>query len=59
MWATVEYHGSYHVIPINDKKEHSFENCDCGVYYEDGVYVHNSYDKRELLEELDCNDLAQ
>ena len=52
MWATIEHHDSVHVVPINDIKEHSLDNCECGVKYNDGVYIHNSYDKRELLEGL-------
>ena len=52
MWATIEFHGSVHVVPIDDIKEHSFDGCECGVKYDAGVYIHNSYDNRELLEEL-------
>ena len=51
MWQTIKFHDSYHVVPSNDTKEHSLEDCKCGIKYEDGVYVHNSYDGRELLEE--------
>ena len=55
MWATIEFHDSVHVVPIDDIKEHSLDNCECGVKYNDGVYIHNSYDKRELLEQLDID----
>ena len=54
MWQTIKFHGSYHVVPINDTKEHSLENCKCGIKYKDGVYVHNSYGGRELLEEAEA-----
>ncbi|MEG2273218.1 MAG: hypothetical protein RSC05_13205 [Acinetobacter sp.] len=53
-WGVYEYHESAHVVPINDIKEHSLEDCKCGVKYDDGVYVHNSYDGRELLEEAEA-----
>ena len=55
MWATIEFHDSVHVVPIDDIKKHSLDNCECGVKYNDGVYIHNSYDKRELLEQLDID----
>ncbi|MEG2114569.1 MAG: hypothetical protein RRZ38_11850 [Hafnia sp.] len=51
MWQITKFLGYYHVLPVNDTKQHSFKNCECGVKYDDGVYVHNSYDGRELLEE--------
>lgn len=52
MWEIVEYHDSLHVMPVGDVKNHSVPHCDCGVCYVDGVYVHNSYDERELVENL-------
>ena len=55
MWATIEHHDSVHVVPIDDINEHSLDNCECGVKYSDGVYIHNSYDKREVLEQLDID----
>lgn len=43
----------YHIIPEKDFREHSFENCWCNPRInEDGVYVHNSADGREYLEDL-------
>ena len=52
-WEVHEIHDSVHVIPQNDLKPHDFNpNCACGVSYEDGVYTHNSYDERELTENL-------
>ena len=54
MWQIIEFHDSCHVVPINDTKEHSLEDCKCGVKYNNGVYIHNSYDGRELLEEAEA-----
>lgn len=47
---------AYHVIPINDKKPHIEKRyCKCSpkLIYQDGVaiYVHNSYDGREVFEQ--------
>lgn len=45
--------GHYHVIPINDLKDHEISaSCKCDCSFEDGVYIHNSYDERELTENL-------
>ena len=55
MWATIEHHDSVYVVPIDDINEHSLDNCECGVKYDNGVYIHNSYDKREMLEQLDID----
>lgn len=54
MWGIIETLGMIHVIPINDTKEHGLSiSCECGVYLsEDGVFTHNSFDERELIEEL-------
>ena len=42
-----------HVIPLNDLKEHILnEFCDCNPIFEDGVWIHNSFDKREFVEKL-------
>jgi hypothetical protein len=53
MWKVIEIHDSVHVISENDLKQHK-ENldCECSPKYEDGVYIHNSYDERELTENL-------
>ena len=47
-----------HIIPVNDLKEHEESStCDCQptLVMENGemIFVHNSYDGRELDEELD------
>lgn len=44
----------YHVLPINDLKEHiESENCHCNPRKTiEGVIVHNSFDRREDFEEL-------
>lgn len=52
MWEVVKYHDSIHVVPRNDLIEHSFDDCECCPRYEDGVYIHNSKDERELTELL-------
>ncbi len=53
MWKVIEIHDSIHVIPENDKKPHDQNpDCKCDPIYEDGVYIHNSYDERELTENL-------
>lgn len=48
---------TWHVLQINDIKEHeeaSTCQCDPKVMHEDGdmIIVHNSYDGRELFEEI-------
>lgn len=42
----------YHVVPINDLREHCSdgEQCWCKPREEDGVIVHNSMDGREKFE---------
>ncbi|WP_171494609.1 hypothetical protein [Acinetobacter junii] len=53
MWSVYEYHDSVHVVPEKDLKPHTYSpDCECGCVYEDGLYVHNSYDERELTENL-------
>jgi len=53
MWEVHKIHDSVHVIPEDDKKPHQYNaDCDCGVRYEHGVYIHNSFDERELTENL-------
>jgi len=47
---------TYHVIPIDDLKEHTEDStCECSpkLIFEDGemIFIHNSYDGRELLED--------
>lgn len=50
-----------HILPINDLKEHEESStCECKPrveILEDGdiLVIHNSYDKREYIEELVSN----
>jgi hypothetical protein len=39
-----------HVIPNNDLREHSLENCWCSPEDDDGVIIHHSLDRREHYE---------
>ena len=46
----------YNILPTNDLKEHTEDStCECNpkIIFENGemIIVHNSYDKRELVEE--------
>lgn len=46
-----------HIIPVNDLKDHIEETtCGClpSVIFEEGemLIIHNSYDKRELIEKI-------
>ncbi len=42
----------YHIIPIDDIKEHvSLPTCHCNPQLKDGVWVHNSFDGREVYEQ--------
>ena len=53
LWTTEEY-GLPHLIPDDDLKEHTMELklCWCRPNKnEDGLYIHNSMDRRELYEE--------
>lgn len=43
LWGVYEYHDSVHVIPVAEEDTHYFIECTCGVLYQDGVYVHNSF----------------
>ena len=43
----------YHVVPIDDLREHSMDSdkpCWCKPRTEEGVIIHNSMDRRELYE---------
>lgn len=49
----------YHVLPVNDKREHEEETtclCKPNIQVEplsnDLIVIHNSYDGRELLERI-------
>ena len=39
-----------HVMPVNDLREHSFTDCSCDPYDDDGITVHKSLDGRELYQ---------
>lgn len=42
----------YHIVPVNDVEEHeSFSTCHCNPVLKDGVWVHNSFDGREVFEQ--------
>ena len=48
------YPEHYHVYPIGDLEEHDTENrgaCKCKPRFEEGVWIHNSYDRREYFED--------
>lgn len=49
-----EDEGPYHLYPINDLEEHRLDEfCKCKpVWTEPGMWVHNSFDGREHVEEL-------
>ena len=52
-WGVYEINNSIHVIPEDDLKQHDYNpNCACNVKYDSGIYIHNSYDERELTENL-------
>jgi hypothetical protein len=46
-----------HVMPENDLREHVFNNCPCNPRIEvegaDLIYVHNSWDGREYVEQVE------
>lgn len=49
---------AYHLLPTNDLESHEKTTtckCEPSVKYEDGemLVIHNSFDKRELFEEID------
>ena len=47
MWLAT----SEHVIPLNDLRPHQeAPECWCRPFDDDGIWVHNSMDKRELAE---------
>ena len=47
----------YHVYPISDLKDHRLDEfCECNPVFEDGIWIHNSYDGREHVEELTKED---
>ncbi|BAP37811.1 hypothetical protein AS4_28710 [Acinetobacter guillouiae] len=52
-WEVRNFLNLIHVIPINDLKKHTYtHDCICNCSYEDGVYIHNAFDERELTENL-------
>ena len=46
-----------HVMPVDDLKEHVFENCPCNPTVEvvgaNLLYIHNSWDGREYIEAVE------
>jgi hypothetical protein len=46
-----------HVMPENDLREHVFENCPCNPRIEvvgaTLIYIHNSWDGREYVEQVE------
>jgi hypothetical protein len=46
-----------HVMPVDDLREHVFENCPCnpeiGVVDADLIYIHNSWDGKEFVEQVE------
>lgn len=51
----------YHIYPENDKQEHDLEAAGCScvpkIMFEEGdmLIVHNSYDGREIIEEIEAD----
>ena len=47
----------YHIYPLNDIEEHEIETndivCKCGPVLEDGVIIHNAFDGRDIIEEIE------
>lgn len=48
-----------HVYPVNDIEDHETEVndivCKCGPVLEDGVIIHNAFDGRDIIEEIENN----
>jgi hypothetical protein len=46
-----------HVMPVDDLREHVFENCPCNPRIEvvgaTLIYIHNSWDGREYVEQVE------
>lgn len=51
-WSVYEYAGTVQVVPNNDLKKHSLDDCFCKPTYKDGVHIHHSLDGREALENI-------
>lgn len=49
-WAVYQFHGSIQVVPDDDLKTHSLFHCECHPDYKDGIFIHHSFDGRELTE---------
>jgi hypothetical protein len=45
--VTVLDDGTLCVYPKHDVRPHTINDCWCGSYYDDGVLIHNSMDRRE------------
>ena len=51
-WTALEVYDSVQVVPDDDLKPHSLIHCECHPKYEDGIFIHNSFDGREATETL-------
>ncbi|MEI1687073.1 hypothetical protein V8P55_02165 [Acinetobacter baumannii] len=51
-WSVHKVYDSVQVLPDDDLKPHSFFHCECHPEYEDGIFIHNSFDGREATETL-------
>jgi hypothetical protein len=50
-WEVIETMCGNHVMPIDDLKPHDADQrCWCTPFDDEGVWVHNSKDRRELYE---------
>lgn len=49
-WSVHEFYDSIQVLPDDDLKPHSLFHCECHPKYEDGIFIHNSFDGREATE---------
>lgn len=50
-WLTVNVE---HVIPLNDLYEHTWDiSCQCSPEVDGFVVIHNAFDNREYIEELE------
>ena len=49
-WVVIHC-AAFHVVPVNDLREHEQYDCWCNPEIDDGVITHNAMDQRELYEE--------
>jgi hypothetical protein len=51
--SSADERGEFHVVPVNDLEEHFDEGCKCCPVRDavcENLWMHNSFDKRELYE---------